>query len=149
MGKTLLKATMVSGTLDILFAMFLTLAYGRSIGDMLRYVASGPFPSATTMGDAGALLGLAVHFSLMALMAGIFLWAAMRRPALLDHPWRTGTLYGLVTFAVMNLVVVPLRFDRPLPTKPMAIATQLFAHIVLVGLPFAFIARRDRSRWGR
>ena len=39
----------------------------------------------------------------------------------------------------MNWLVVPLRFDRPLPPKPMAIATQLFAHIVLVGIPFALI----------
>ena len=40
-------ATAISGTLDILFAMILTVAFGRHIGDMLRSVASGPFPTAT------------------------------------------------------------------------------------------------------
>jgi len=42
----------------------------------------------------------------------------------------------------MNLIVVPLRFPAAWPPKSMAIGTQLFAHIVLVGLPTAFIARR-------
>jgi hypothetical protein len=42
----------------------------------------------------------------------------------------------------MNWIVVPLRFDAPLPPKPMAIATQLFAHVVLVGIPFALITAR-------
>ena len=35
----------------------------------------------------------------------------------------------------MNWLVVPLRFGGPLPLKPISIATQLFAHVVLVGLP--------------
>ena len=35
-------------------------------------------------------------------------------------------IYGLITYVVMNLVVVPLRF-APLPPKPLSIATQLFA----------------------
>ena len=40
----------------------------------------------------------------------------------------------------MNWLVVPLRFGTPLPPKPLSIATQLFAHIVLVGIPL----RADR-----
>jgi hypothetical protein len=46
----------------------------------------------------------------------------------------------------MNWVIVPLRFDAPLPLRPISIATQLFAHIVLVGVPAAFIARRYLRR---
>jgi len=42
----------------------------------------------------------------------------------------------------MNWVVVPLRFGTPLPPKPLSIATQLFAHLVLVGIPFALITAR-------
>ena len=43
----------------------------------------------------------------------------------------------------MNLVVVPLRFDVPLPTQPRAILSQLFAHIALVGIPIALIAAKS------
>jgi hypothetical protein len=41
----------------------------------------------------------------------------------------------------MNWLVVPLRFGTPLPPKALSIGTQLFAHIILVGLPTAFITR--------
>ena len=135
-------ATAISGTLDILFAMILTLAFGREIPNMLRYVASGPFPAATGMGAGGAFLGLLVHFALMAIMAAVLMLYLRRNPDQVDHPVWVGVMYGLVTYAVMNWVVVPLRFDTPLPPSPLAIATQIFAHIVLVGIPMALVARK-------
>ena len=145
MLKPIAIATLISGTLDILLAIALTLFYGREASNMLRFVASGPFPSATGMGSAGAILGLVVHFALMALMAAVFMGLARLRPALLDTPWRTGLAYGVLTYFAMNWAVVPLRFGVPLPPSGVSVATQLFAHIVLVGLPFAFIARRFRT----
>ena len=42
----------------------------------------------------------------------------------------------------MNLIVVPLRFAAPLPPSTRAIVTQLFCHIILVGIPIALIAAR-------
>jgi len=141
-GRTIAAATAVSGALDILFAMILTLLFGRNIGNMLRYVASGPFPGATEWGAGGAVLGLAVHFALMGVMAAIFVAIVRHRPALLNAPLSTGLAYGLLTYAAMNLVVVQLRFHPGFPPKPLSIATQLFAHIVLVGIPMALIARR-------
>jgi hypothetical protein len=42
----------------------------------------------------------------------------------------------------MNLIVVPLRFPAAWPPKALSVGTQLFAHIVLVGWPTAFITRR-------
>jgi hypothetical protein len=135
-------ATAVSGTLDILFAMILTLLFGREIGNMLRYVASGPFPDAKDWGGGGAVLGLLVHFTLMGIMATIFVLAARRYPDMLRTPLMWGVIYGLITYVAMNWIVVPVRFDAPLPPKPLSIATQLFAHIVLVGIPFALITAR-------
>ena len=148
-GKTIGLATLAAGTLDILFAMILTLLFGREIGNMLRYVASGPFPAATGMGPAGAILGLVVHFALMGIMAAAYVLFARspRREHLRDMPYRAGMAYGLITYAIMNWIVVALRFGTPLPPKPLSIATQLFAHIVLVGIPMALItARAMRSR---
>lgn len=147
MLKTIALATAVSGTLDILFAVLLTLLYGREPANMLRYVASGPFPSATDWGASGAILGLLVHFTSMAMMATVFVMAARRVPDLSRAPYKWGVLFGLITYVVMNLVVVPLRFPTTFPPKPLSVATQLFAHIVLVGLPIALIAaRRVRAR---
>jgi hypothetical protein len=145
MLKAIGLATLVSGTLDILFAVILTLIYGRDPANMLRYVASGPFPDATSIGAGGAMLGLLVHFALMAAMAAIFVLLVRLRPVLLDTPRRTALAYGVLTYFALNWLVVPLRFGTPLPPSALSIATQLFAHIVLVGLPFVVIARRFRT----
>jgi hypothetical protein len=142
MLKPIAIATAVAGTLDILFAMILTVFFGREIGNMLRYVGSGPFPQATEMGTNGAILGLLVHFALMAIMAAVYVIAAQRMPALLQRPIQWGVLYGLVTYVVMNWLIVPMRFDTPLPPSALSIATQLFAHILLVGIPIALITAR-------
>ena len=142
MLKPIAIATAISGSLDILFAMILTLWFGREIPNMLRYVASGPFPAAAEMGMAGATLGLLIHFALMAVMAAVLMIYLRRNTQYLDHPILVGLVYGLLTYLVMNLIVVPLRFDAPLPPKPLSIATQLFAHICLLGIPMALVARR-------
>lgn len=142
MLKPIAIATAISGTLDILWAIILTITFGRQIGNMLRYVASGPVPGATEMGTTGALLGLVVHFALMAIMATTLVLVAKWRPVLLEMPWRTGLAFGLLTYFIMNWAVVPLRFGTLLPPKSISIATQLFAHIVLVGIPMTFVAKR-------
>ncbi len=142
MWKPIVLATAISGTLDILLATFLTLIYGRDPGNMLRFVASGPFPQATEMGTTGALLGLLVHFALMAIMAAAFMAIARAKPDILRRPLLTAAGYGIVTYLVLDLIAVPLRFPGAFPPKPVSIATQLFAHIVLVGVVFVLVARR-------
>ena len=141
-AKPIIVATLICGTLDILLAMILTLWKGREIAGMLRGVASGPFPNATDWGTGGAILGIVTHFTLMAIMVAVFVLAARKNPGLLDRPLRSGFVYGLITYVVMNLIVVPLRFHTPLPPSALSISTQLFAHIVLVGWPTAFVSRR-------
>ena len=142
MARTIALATLVAGTLDIVFAMILTLIFGREIPDMLRFVASGPFPAATDMGTSGAILGLARPLRADGDHGGGV--RADRAPEARAHakPIQWGVIYGLVTYVAMNLVVVPLRFGN-WPPKPLSIATQLFAHIVLVGIPIALITARS------
>jgi hypothetical protein len=140
-GRKVALATAISGTLDIAMAIGLTVLYDRDVAAMLRGVASGPFPPATGWGNAGAALGLVVHYTLMAIMAAIYMLAARRAPVLRDHPIAAGVAYGILTYVAMNWIVVPLRFGV-FPDSAIAIGSQLFSHIVLVGLPFAFIARR-------
>lgn len=139
-AKRIAVATLVAGTLDILAAIGMTLAFGRQVDAMLRYVASGPFPDAKLWGATGAALGLAVHFTLMAVMAAVFVLAADRLPKLKAQPIYWGVVYGLITYVAMNLLVVPLRFGA-FPGA-IAVASQLLFHILLVGIPIALVARR-------
>ena len=108
---------------------------------MLRYRRLGPFPAATDGGWWGDPWPV-VHFTLMAIMATVFMLLVRSWPQWLEMPWPTALGYGLITYVAMNLIVVPLRFGVPLPPKPISIATQLFAHIVLVGLVMTWVARR-------
>ena len=77
----------------------------------------------------------------MAIMATALMLLLRWKPERLDTPLRTGIAFGVITYFVMNWVVVPLRFGTPLPPKTLSIVTQLFAHIVLVGIPMAYVAR--------
>jgi hypothetical protein len=145
--RPILIGTLIAGTLDILAAIILSSIYGNGPMVMLRGVASGPFPGATGWGTAGSILGLIVHFALMAIMVTIFVVAAARLRRLWQQPLLWGLLYGLATYVVMNWIVVPLRFHGPLPPSTRAIVTQLFCHIVLVGIPTALVtAKHFRSR---
>jgi hypothetical protein len=147
LARPILIATLVAGTLDISAAIILSLIFGRGPMNMLRFVASGPFPDATEWDSAGSALGLAVHFTLMAIMVTIYMIVADRRPALRARPLQWGAIYGLITYVVMNLIVVPLRFPAAFPPSVRGVVTQLFCHIVLVGIPIAWIAARHlRSR---
>lgn len=142
MLRPLVIATAICGTLDILFAVLLTLWRGREPAAMLRFVASGPFPPATDWGTAGSVLGLAVHFTLMGIMIAAFVYAARNYPIVLDQPLMSWLVFTLVTYVAMNLIVVPLRFPAAWPPKPLGISTQLFAHAFLVALPTVLVARR-------
>lgn len=142
-GRRILVATLIAGTLDIAAAAILALQAGRTPDRMLRGVASGPFPDATGWGTAGAVLGLAVHFAIMAVMAAVFVLAADRLPLLKARRVAAGIGYGIATWAAMNLVVLPLRWPAVFPhLDPQTVATQLFCHIVLVGIPIALVAAR-------
>jgi hypothetical protein len=143
MLRPILLLTAVSGTLDILLAMILTVTIGKGdISKMLRGLASGPFPQATEWGTSGSALGLVVHFTLMAIMATVFVLAARRYPGIVASPIKWGIVYGLITYVAMNWIVVPVRFGTPLPPRTISIFTQLFAHVALVGIPFGLITAK-------
>lgn len=144
--RPILVAAALAGTLDILAAIIVTLIYGRPVDGMLRYVASGPFPPATQWGAGGAALGLAVHYALMAIMAAVYVMAASSMEALRRSPIIWGVLYGIATYAVMNLLVVPIRFGTGFPPSLAGFATQFSFHVLLVGIPIALIASRFLAR---
>lgn len=142
-GKRISYATAAAGLLDIGWAAFLVNAKGRSVAEMLRSVASGPFPGASRWGDIGSVVGLFVHFAIMAVMATVFIAARERSVWLQAHSLIGGAIYGVILWLVMYGLVLPLRFGAPFPSpEPIEILLQLFAHVVLVGLVIGWISRR-------
>lgn len=147
--QTIVTATAVAGTLDILSAFYFSTK--ASPAQVLRYVATGPFGDGMAdAGTGGALLGLLVHFAIMTVMVTVFVLASRRWPALTALPILSGVAYGLILYGVMYWIVLPLRFPALFPiTEPVRIAKALFSHLVLVGIPIALIARRGLRGRGR
>lgn len=141
-GRKIVLATLVAGTLDILSAVIYTLMAGRQPIMMLKGLASAVLGDDAVKGGVGvAVAGLALHFAIMAVMAAFFVLAAARISSLKRHWVIAGIAYGIGLWAVMNLIVLPLRFGwHPFSVK--GLAEQFFSHIVLVGLPIAWFSRR-------
>jgi len=141
-GRKIVSATLVAGTLDILSACVYTLLAGHQPMMMLKGVASAVAGKpAVTGSDWYALLGLGLHFAIMAVMAAFFIIVADRMPVLKTRWLVAGVVYGIGLWAVMNLIVLPLRFGWH-PFTAVGLAEQFFSHIVLVGIPIAWFARR-------
>jgi uncharacterized membrane protein YagU involved in acid resistance len=141
-GRKIVMATLVAGTLDILSACVYTLIAGRAPINMLKGLASAILGDGAVKGGIGvALVGLLLHFAIMTVMVAFFVIAAARLPILKSRWLIAGVVYGIGLWAVMSLVVLPLRFGWH-PFTPLGLVEQFFSHIVLVGIPIAWFARR-------
>ena len=140
--KQISQVTLVAGVLDILSAfVFAGLNGGTPLG-VLAVVASGPFGPGIAASPLAPAIGLAVHFGIMTVMVAFFAWLAVRWPGPLAKlgPLLAGIGYGLLLYAVMYWIVLPLRWPAVHPqAELLPIAKALFAHIVCVGLPIAYL----------
>jgi len=141
-----LKAWLLCGTLDALYATVLTIARAGSPAETWLGVAAGPFgDGARTWGAAGVAAGVAVHFAIMAAMAAAAVFLFRRAPLAEANPWLAGTLYGLALYGVMYGIVLPARFGAPFPNPDkLKLALGLFPHVFFVGIPMALILRRPQ-----
>ena len=150
MIRKIVLATLVAGMLDIMSAFYFAGRAGKSPADVLHFVASGPFGDQALHGTSWAIIGLAVHFAIMAVIVAAYMAFAPNFPALYNKPWLAGLLYGLLLWGIMYWIVRPLRW--PVMALPAAwdgmssgkiaysIGNALFSHCILVGLPIAYIA---------
>jgi len=148
-GKTIILATAVAGTLDLLSAfVFSALApHPAGPGAIMRFVASGPLgDGALTGASAYVLAGYIVHFAIMTCMVSAYVLIAPSIPSLFSRPLIAGILYGLLLWVIMYWVVRPLRWPGMYPRSLLGVAEAWFSHIVCVGLPIAFIAWRHGAR---
>lgn len=132
-------AGLLTGVLDFAFAMTLWGARGVSAEIIPKSVASGILgPAAFDGGSETVIAGTLLHLSMTTTMAAIYA-AAPRR--LKSSPFIAGPLYGAAIWVVMNKVVVPLSAAPLQPPSPPVQLADLAAHILLVGLPIALMAR--------
>ncbi|MDB5971044.1 MAG: hypothetical protein JWQ90_3494 [Hydrocarboniphaga sp.] len=136
----------IAGTLDIVFAISFAAYNGVPPTRLLQTVASGLLGKAAYSGGAWtAALGLALHFAIAFLLAGLFLAAARRVPLLSRQALLSGIVFGIGVFLVMRLIVLPLSaFPHPVHFKPLATVLDLLSHMLLFGVPIALAAKQAR-----
>lgn len=139
-----------AAALDIVNAMvFWNLYAGTKPATILQSIAAGiQGKEAFSGGAASAALGLFLHFLMMCAMAALYWLACRRWPSMLARPAVAGVAYGLITWAAMNYVVVPLSKASAPPFIPSWFIDGVLAHILLVGLLLAYVARRSARRSG-
>jgi hypothetical protein len=144
-SRAILNAILVCGSLDIASAFVFAGLRGGGPLTVLHSVASGPFGQGVAAGGvATALLGLAVHFAIMAVMAAVFVTAVRRLPFVAANPLVAGIAYGLALYLLMYWIVLPLRWPASFPSvNPVGVASALFSHIVCVGIPMAYVTQRS------
>lgn len=139
-----LRLTILCGLADLAYAMLAAQLLGDGATATLLRVAAGPFGDAAlgwSMG--GAVVGVVVHFALMAAMTAVGLTLARESIFGEVAPWKAGTLYGLAVYMVMYGLVLPWRFGVPFPNPDrLRLAIGLLPHVLFVGLPIFILARR-------
>jgi hypothetical protein len=138
-----LSGGLVAGTLDIAYAcLFWSVKRGVPARRIFQSVAAGLLGSSAFEGGwSTAGLGLLLHYSIASSMALTYYLVARRRPVLLRHPLACGAAYGLLLYAIMNFVVVPLSAASAGSKDPLWVALSVAVHMLFIGIPMALFAR--------
>ena len=138
----------IAGACDITYAIVFSGFRGVPALRVLQSVASGLLGAAAFNGGLPtAALGLVLHFFIAFSAAAVFYMASRWFHFLTRQAVISGVLYGLLIYAVMNLVILPLSaFPRKVTFPPLVLATGLLVHMFLIGLPISLVARRVLSK---
>jgi hypothetical protein len=140
--RAILIAGLIVGAMDITSAIVLTLLHGGTIMRLMQFIASGLLgKSAFQGGLATAALGLALHFVIAFGLVTVFYFASRKLAFLRQRPVPSGIAYGLIVFAVMNLIVLPLSAATPRHSLSGDLI-QIAIHMFIIGLPTSLLLHR-------
>jgi hypothetical protein len=134
-------AGLLAGSLDITVAFVEAGLEGRSPVSLLQGIAGGLLGMSSFRGGlATAALGLFFHFLIATTAAAVFYLASRKLKFLVKHAIPSGLLYGVVVYAFMNDIVLPLSAYHTTIALPhiLDVAVLMF----MVGLPIALIVRK-------
>jgi hypothetical protein len=147
--KAILGGGLIGGAFDITYACVVWAFRGVSPIRVGQSVASGLLgrDAAVAGGIATGLLGFALHFGIVLVMAAVYYAAATRIPLLVRRAVWCGPVYGLGLYLTMNYVVLPLSaIGKPGGTSPLSLVIpEILVHMFLVGLTIALFTRRALS----
>jgi hypothetical protein len=133
---------LIIGTMDITSAIIITLLRGGTIMRLMQFIASGLLGEQAFQGGLPiAALGLALHFLIAFGLVTVFYFVSRKLAFLRQHPMSSGIIYGLIVFAVMNLIVLPLSAAAARHSLSGDLI-QIAIHMFVIGLPTSLLLRR-------
>ena len=130
-----IAAGLAAGTANLVAA---GLIFGGTLAHGLQSIASGLLGErAFSGGPATAMLGLGLHYAMSIAAAAIYAEAAVRNRTLRERWLVGGTVFGVIAYAVMNLVVVPLSSAANPDFSLAVVVKELLAHTIMFGIPIA------------
>jgi hypothetical protein len=147
-AATVLAGGLTAGTFDIVYACtFWAIKRAVPPTRVFQSVAAGLLGSSSFEGGAPtAALGLALHYFIAVRMAFTYYVVATRWRALHDRPILFGAAYGVLLYAIMNYIVVPLSRARPAPADAVWVSLSILVHASLIGVPIALFTREALRR---
>lgn len=142
-GRRIILAGIIAGTIDIGSASLIS---HRGPTWICRAIAGGVLGlNSFHAGDWAELLGLLIQWLIGISVAGIYVWATGQIRPLRRNWILGGVIAGIVTFGVMNYVVVPLSALHLFQHFTVQSFLENLAAIVLFGLIIAFTVRDRES----
>jgi hypothetical protein len=145
--QRLIRAALIAGiaaaVIEMVFVLPIQALLGHSPTLVFQSIASGVSGTAAYRGGVGsALAGVGWHLLISLVSASCYVAAATRLPFLYARPLIGGLLCGVVAYAVMSWIVLPLSALGYAPTtNPLMLLLSFSIHLIGFGIPIAYIAR--------
>ena len=145
-SRAILGGGLTVAVLDMAMALGFWGAKGVAPTRILQSIAAGLLgrDAALAGGASSALLGATLHLLIATTMVATYCVASRRLRVLVERPLVCGLLYGVVSWAAMKFVVLPLSAAPPGSPNLVWQAAHFSSHLFLVGVPSALFARAIR-----
>lgn len=142
--KTILVAGLLAGTLDILAAVaWFLVAGGKDPERVLLFIASGYFGKAAFAGgEQMAGMGLLFHYLIAFAFTCFYFIVYPVFPAVKKNVLAVAVVFGIFTWIVMNLVVIPFSKITSATFKPLNVSLGIVILILFFALPITVILKR-------
>lgn len=144
-SKAIFYGGLIAGTLDLTAACVTSwLRAGVTPVRVMQSISSGLFGAAVYDGGARtAALGVVLHYFIATTATAVFYLASRKLRFLIERPVTWGLVYGVLVYAFMNFVVLPLSaFPQRTPPRLSSRVIGLLIIMFCIGLPIAAIVRR-------
>lgn len=144
--RTILWIGLVAGTLDITENIVFNAFRGITPWRIFQFIASGLIDGRSfQLGWASVGLGVVIHYAIALTWTAIFYVAATRFSVLSRWPVLSGLLYGMLVYAIMNFIVLPLSAVPPRPSAASIVVrvNAVLALMFCIGLPVALLVKKS------